>query len=52
MVPGIQTYHGAGYVRKKGEDSYKNAILQTSSGIKTVREALRQFLIKERGLPR
>jgi hypothetical protein len=52
MVPGIQTFHGAGYVRKKGEDSYKNAILQTSSGIKTAREALRQFLIKERGLPR
>ena len=51
MVPGIQTYHGAGYVRKKGEDSYKDAILQTSSGTKTVKEALRQFLIKERGLP-
>lgn len=51
MLPGIQTYHGAGYVRQKGEDSYRNARLETSSGANTVKEALRQFLISERGLP-
>ena len=51
MASDIQTLHAAGYIIRSNDDDYKNARQKKINRKVSAKHLLRQFLIKERGLP-
>lgn len=47
----IQTLHAVGFIKLRKEDNYKNARQKKINRKVSAKELLRQFLVKERGLP-
>ncbi|MGC1133754.1 MAG: hypothetical protein WA941_13090 [Nitrososphaeraceae archaeon] len=47
----IQTLHAVGFIKSRKEDNYKNARQKKINRKVSAKELLRQFLVKERGLP-
>lgn len=51
MASNIQTFRAAGYIIHQKDDDYRNARQKKINRKVSAKELLRQFLIKERGLP-
>ena len=47
----IQTLHSQGFIKPRKEDNYRNARQKKINRKVSAKELLRQFLVKERGLP-
>jgi hypothetical protein len=51
VASNIQTLHSQGFIKSRKEDDYRNARQKKINRKISAKELLRQFLVKERGLP-
>ena len=51
MAADIPTLHAAGYIMRSKDDDYRNASQKKINRKVSAKDLLRQFLVKERGLP-